>query len=159
MESPAGTEPRSQAPLPPARRVRRQPSCATACSPSLLRRDDDEPRPGQVSVVSNVTVSPVGSSGWSSFRFVRLGPQGGYLDVWWTGVVTAHRGPGPDRTCVYDHPDTASFRDLLARARVAILRLTAVFAAAVALTLLALAPAASAHTTAHPTAYAASHTS
>ena len=56
------------------------------------------------------------------------------------------------------NPDTANFRDLLTRARVSILRLTAVFAAAIALTLVALAPAASAHTTGHATAYAASHT-
>jgi uncharacterized protein YkwD len=56
------------------------------------------------------------------------------------------------------NPDTANVSDLLARTRVTILRLTAVFTAAIALTLLALAPAASAHSRTHATAYAASHT-
>src|SRR6202161_3577066 len=75
--------------------------------PLWLKSDTFSSQRPTISVIArrDVDYPKVRADAWPAYRrFVRLGPQGGYLDVWWTGVVTAHRGPGPDRTCVYDQP-------------------------------------------------------
>jgi uncharacterized protein YkwD len=71
-----------------------------------------------------------------------------------SGLFDGREGAATE-TGVMTNTDTGSFCNLLARTRLSILRLATAFTAILALTFVALAPAASAHTRIHPKAYAA----